>query len=478
MNKKGFISFILVTVLLWSVGVQPVLAQISDVPRDHWAYHAVVTLVNKGYLAVYEDGTFQGSRPVDRYTLAVTVARILDDIEAGRVQGTVDDLALIEELTTELRTELVAWYAERAALEDKLASAEQLLVVTDDRLNRVVASHTELQAEVAAIKAEILEQLRQEAVQLELTTAEQATTIGEQQSVIARQGELINQQAEAITGHELRLNELDAQLKEQQFRLDELVGALVEVEGTIQAQDGDIAALQNWAGEKSAVLAALQQQDRQLKEETEAITLRVDELSQSTENRFNELVNSIAAVDESAKQTSRQLAEQVSEQLTQQFAEQLAQERAQQAASSEQLSQQIRDTDAKVTSLSDRTVEIEKDLQNLAVLLQRETQRRGELTAELEAVRSEMSNLETKVGLSEEEMAELRNQISSEIRLEMNAALIREQRLERQIAELEAEFTSYRETAEAQAKSSKTMATMALVVGAIGIVVGFITGSR
>ena len=225
MNKKGFISFILVTVLLWSVGVQPVLAQISDVPRDHWAYHAVVTLVNKGYLAVYEDGTFQGSRPVDRYTLAVTVARILDDIEAGRVQGTVDDLALIEELTTELRTELVAWYAERAALEDKLASAEQLLVVTDDRLNRVVASHTELQAEVAAIKAEILEQLRQEAVQLELTTAEQATTIGEQQSVIARQGELINQQAEAITGHELRLNELDAQLKEQQFRLDELVGA-------------------------------------------------------------------------------------------------------------------------------------------------------------------------------------------------------------------------------------------------------------
>ena len=215
-----------------------------------------------------------------------------------------------------------------------------------------------------------------------------------------------------------------------------------------------------------------------MKEETEAITLRADELSQSTENRFNELVNSIAAVDESAKQTSRQLAEQVSEQLTQQFAEQLAQERAQQAASSEQLSQQIRDTDAKVTSLSDRTVEIEKDLQNLAVLLQRETQRRGELTAELEAVRSEMSNLETKVGLSEEEMAELRNQISSEIRLEMNAALIREQRLERQIAELEAEFTSYRETAEAQAKSSKTMATMALVVGAIGIVVGFITGSR
>ncbi len=89
-----------------------------------------------------------------------------------------------------------------------------------------------------------------------------------------------------------------------------------------------------------------------------------------------------------------------------------------------------------------------------------------------------MSSLETQIGLSEEELAELRSQISSEVRLEMNAALIREQRLERQIAELEAEFTSYRETSEAQLKSSKTMATIALVVGAIGIVVGFMTGGN
>ena len=104
------------------------------------------------------------------------------------MQGTVDDLSLIEELTTELRAELVAWYAERAALEEKLSSTEQLLVVTDDRLNRVVSSHTELQEEVASIKAELLEQLRQEALQLELASAEHGETIGAQQALIARQG--------------------------------------------------------------------------------------------------------------------------------------------------------------------------------------------------------------------------------------------------------------------------------------------------
>lgn len=439
MKRKRLVSLILVTVILGAIGVQPAFAQLSDVPRDHWAYHAVVTLVNKGYLAVYEDGTFQGNRPVDRYTLAVTVARILDDIEAGRVQGTVDDLALIEELTTELREELVAWYAQRAAIEEKLANTEQLLVVTDDRLNRVVASHTELQAEVAAIKAEILEELRAEALQLEIASAEQATTLGEQQALIARQSELLDEQRRTLTDHELRLNEHAAQLQEYQARLDELVNALVEIEGTILAQDADIGALQNWAGEKSAVLAALQHQDAQLSEETQTIRLRLEELSQSTNSRLSELTSSITAVDESAVQTMEQL----------------------QAAQ------------ARLNALAERTVELEKDLQNLAVLLQRETQRRNELTADLDTIRAEMAALETQIGISEEELADLRNQISSEIRLEMNAALIREQRLERQIAELEAEFASYREQSEAQAKSNKTMATIAMVIGAIGIVVGF-----
>ena len=55
---------------------------IKDVPVDHWAYHAVNTVVSKGYLTVFEDGTFQGTRAVDRYSLASVIARLLEDIEA------------------------------------------------------------------------------------------------------------------------------------------------------------------------------------------------------------------------------------------------------------------------------------------------------------------------------------------------------------------------------------------------------------
>lgn len=432
MNKRVMLGFVL-AVLLFTLGAAPVAANLSDVPSDHWAYHAVVTLVNKGYLAVYEDGTFQGSRPVDRYTLAVTLARILDDIEAGRVQGSMEDLTLIRELTTELTEELVAWYSDRAALEDKVSNAERMLVITEDRLNRVVTAQTQLQDEVAAIKNELMQQMREEAALLETATAEQATTLSAQQALLARQGEIIGEHSDVLSEHEMRINEQMAQLQEQQVRLGELMTALVEIENSLMTHKADINALQNWAGEKSAVLAALQHQDAALNEEVAQIRAELASLTQETDERLSELSAMVSESDAEHENTAAQIA-----------------------------------------ALQARSVEIEKDLQNLAVLLQRETQRRGEMSTAIDQIRAEMASLETQIGLSEEEMASLRSQISDQVRLEMNAALIREQRLERQIDELQEEFANYKQTTEAQLKSNKTMATIGIVVGAIGVVVGLI----
>lgn len=432
MNKRVMLGFVL-AVLLFTLGAAPVAANLSDVPSDHWAYHAVVTLVNKGYLAVYEDGTFQGSRPVDRYTLAVTLARILDDIEAGRVQGSMEDLTLIRELTTELTEELVAWYSDRAALEDKVSNAERMLVITEDRLNRVVTAQTQLQDEVAAIKNELMQQMREEAALLETATAEQATTLSAQQALLARQGEIIGEHSDVLSEHEMRINEQMAQLQEQQVRLGELMTALVEIENSLMTHKADINALQNWAGEKSAVLAALQHQDAALNEEVAQIRTELASLTQETDERLSELSAMVSESDAEHENTAAQIA-----------------------------------------ALQARSVEIEKDLQNLAVLLQRETQRRGEMSTAIDQIRAEMASLETQIGLSEEEMASLRSQISDQVRLEMNAALIREQRLERQIDELQEEFANYKQTTEAQLKSNKTMATIGIVVGAIGVVVGLI----
>lgn len=79
----------------------------SDVPTSHWAYQAVKLMIDKGYLQLYQDQSFQGDKPVDRYTLAVVIFKILNEIAAGRVGSTQEDVELLRKLTNEYWSELV-----------------------------------------------------------------------------------------------------------------------------------------------------------------------------------------------------------------------------------------------------------------------------------------------------------------------------------------------------------------------------------
>lgn len=415
MKRKSFTCFVLIALLFSTIGIPQVSAKLTDVPTDHWAYHAVATLVNKGYLAVYEDGTFQGTRAVDRYTLAVTLARILDEIEAGRVQGSVDDLSLIRELSSEFREELVVWYADRDALDSKLTAIQKSSVATEDRVNRVVSAQVELQEEVEKIKADLLSEIQRR----DNLAAEQQV---EQQFAIEQQAQQISNYA--------------AQIDEHKARLDELLTAIVQLEDELLKQKTAVGGLENWAGEKSAVFAALQNTDEQLQEETMTLRLRLDELGE------------LSSADVAALQ-----------------------------AAYDELLGSLEVSLAQVTQLNERNLEMEKDMQNLAVLLQRETQRREDLSAQIETAQHNLQQLEEQIGLSEEQLSELSNRVSSDVSVQMNAALIREQRLERQIKELQEEFASYKETAESKQKSSKTLASIALAVAAIGVVIGFLTGN-
>lgn len=415
MKRKSFTCFVLIALLFSTIGIPQVSAKLTDVPTDHWAYHAVATLVNKGYLAVYEDGTFQGTRAVDRYTLAVTLARILDEIEAGRVQGSVDDLSLIRELSSEFREELVVWYADRDALDSKLTAIQKSSVATEDRVNRVVSAQVELQEEVEKIKADLLSEIQRR----DNLAAEQQV---EQQFAIEQQAQQISNYA--------------AQIDEHKARLDELLTAIVQLEDELLKQKTAVGGLENWAGEKSAVFAALQNTDEQLQEETMTLRLRLDELGE------------LSAADVAALQ-----------------------------AAYDELLGSLEVSLAQVTQLNERNLEMEKDMQNLAVLLQRETQRREDLSAQIETAQHNLQQLEEQIGLSEEQLSELSNRVSSDVSVQMNAALIREQRLERQIKELQEEFASYKETGESKQKSSKTLASIALAVAAIGVVIGFLPGN-
>ncbi|WP_295234598.1 ESPR-type extended signal peptide-containing protein [Veillonella sp.] len=61
----------------------------SDVPKDHWAYQYVKSLVDRGYLNGYTDGEFKGDRAMTRYEYAAIVYRALQngapvDADMGR----------------------------------------------------------------------------------------------------------------------------------------------------------------------------------------------------------------------------------------------------------------------------------------------------------------------------------------------------------------------------------------------------------
>lgn len=96
--------------LLSMAFLAPALAQgFPDVPQGHWAAEAVRYLAERGYLAGYPDGTFDGDRPLTRYEMALILYRTL---------SLKPELVLDEEFATALRPLLKELLAEMRQVEE------------------------------------------------------------------------------------------------------------------------------------------------------------------------------------------------------------------------------------------------------------------------------------------------------------------------------------------------------------------------
>lgn len=150
-----FACVILAFVMALAAPCSGLAAEIKDVPKDHWAYQAVKLLVDKGYLAVYGDGTFQGTKPVDRYTLAVVIAKILKEIETGRAGATPEDVELLRKLSGEFREELVAVSTEMGVFKKSLDDQGKSQAVMREDLARLTFTQQQMKSEVEKMIADI-----------------------------------------------------------------------------------------------------------------------------------------------------------------------------------------------------------------------------------------------------------------------------------------------------------------------------------
>lgn len=158
-------------------------AGIKDVAPGHWAYQAVKTLVDQGYLGLYADRTFRGSEPVDRYTLAMVVARLLQESVGGGVALTKEDSELLRRLTGEFRGELVDIAARTKDLEEALARYERDKLAMGADLAAWRDETAKVRDDLAAALRGILE-LKERVSALEASVSRMAANRGDQLALL------------------------------------------------------------------------------------------------------------------------------------------------------------------------------------------------------------------------------------------------------------------------------------------------------
>lgn len=113
--QKWILSLLMVALL-----ATPALA-FKDVPPNHWAYDAINKAVEAGILQGYNN-MFHGKKTLNRFQMAVVVARMLDKVGKGGGGVDKDALKQLEALVTEFADELALLNVKVGKLEETVAN--------------------------------------------------------------------------------------------------------------------------------------------------------------------------------------------------------------------------------------------------------------------------------------------------------------------------------------------------------------------
>lgn len=113
MKKKLMLTMMLLSI---SATVFAAPSAYSDVPKDNWAYQSITKLAKAGIIEGYGDGSFQGTKPMTRYEMAIIVANAMTKEEKADSAAKAE----LEKLKTEFGTELDKLGVRMTAVEKKV----------------------------------------------------------------------------------------------------------------------------------------------------------------------------------------------------------------------------------------------------------------------------------------------------------------------------------------------------------------------
>ncbi|NLA07167.1 MAG: hypothetical protein GX872_05995 [Firmicutes bacterium] len=257
-------------------------AEIKDVPKEHWAYQSVKLLVDKGYLGLYGDGTFQGTKAVDRYTLAVVVARILNEIGSGRVGATPEDVELLRKLSGEFREELVLIASDLEMFKKTMDEYDKAHQVTKEDIAKLTFTQREMKAEVDSIISGIMKDT--EMLEGRITQVENKLTekIDESHESVMKTESCLKELETQVNTHETKVAQLEEDLSATVLRLTSL-------EPQVASIRKDVDALSFTVSEQAAEIASS-------KEAVSRLEADVLELASKTEVKDEALTDDVNAL--------------------------------------------------------------------------------------------------------------------------------------------------------------------------------------
>lgn len=215
------IALLVVLAVMVAFAAPLMAGQFSDLPENHWAYEAVEKLVAAGIMTGYTDGTFQGKNTLNRFEIAVMLAKLLDQVAAER--------AILEEKVDALENGLTAGQAE-----DTIAIFKSLAAKNEEAEETPAPAPAPApEPTPAPAPEEEQEPIVIEAENLSQAQAEEVATIVEA---------LVMEFKYELQAMGANIEALDGRIATAEGKIADLEGKVVATDGKIVATDGKIAA--------------------------------------------------------------------------------------------------------------------------------------------------------------------------------------------------------------------------------------------